>query len=423
MRSPSGSGTPCRHFAFGACGGMLSWCLVAEGAVYNGGGAMSMREQPVRVLGAIVFTDAVSFSARMAADEVRTFVLVKRDLDFIAQQAAAFGGRVVKNLGDGLLIHFTSAFDAVDCALRVQASFARHASEELAAGAEPLQHRVGIHLGDVILSDADVIGDGVNVAQRVLTQADPGGICLSQTVYDVVKGRLPVEAVPLGERLLKNIAEPVTLYQIMVGDGGLIEGDGPPVSAAAIAPVDQHLGKSLAVRRPSATRRRVTNAVAVALPVAGLGFILVPWRAKPAVTPVVSATSAPATRPQPSAPRFEVWSSDRKPVFVHMKDPQEELKETMARRINNTTEMKSALNEMFKYTLEYGTRVELAEPEVVRSVQLPQGTGLAPLAAMVKQRVKEDNVKVRVLEGAMKGKTVWIARESVRRVRVGEGER
>jgi hypothetical protein len=104
-----------------------------------------------------------------------------------------------------------------------------------------------------------------------------------------------------------------------------------------------------------------------------------------------------------------------------MKDPQEELKETMARRITNTTEMKAALNEMFMYTLEYGTWVELADPEVVRKVQIPQGAGFAPLVAMIKERVKEDNVKVRVLEGAMRGKTVWIARDNVRRVRDSRG--
>ena len=167
-----------------------------------------------RVLATIVFTDAVGFSARMAADERGTIALLQRDLQYITHQCKAYGGRVLKNTGDGLPMHFGSASDAIECAMKVQGSFAKAA--DAAPAGSLLQHRIGIHLGDVMLSETDVIGDGVNIAARVLTEAEPGGICFSQTVYDVVKNRLAIKATFLGPRELKNIREAVPLYQILI---------------------------------------------------------------------------------------------------------------------------------------------------------------------------------------------------------------
>jgi class 3 adenylate cyclase len=167
-----------------------------------------------RVLATIVFTDAVGFSARVAADESHTLKILERDLAYITQKCVSFGGRVIKNTGDGLLMYFPAAGQAIECAMKVQGAFAR------AADSMPpenyLQHRIGIHLGDVFLSETDVMGDGVNIAARVLTEAEPGGICFSQTVYDVVKNRLAIKATYLGPRELKNIREAVPLYQILI---------------------------------------------------------------------------------------------------------------------------------------------------------------------------------------------------------------
>jgi len=148
--------------------------------------------RPGRVLATIVFTDAVNFSGRMNADESRTVHLIHRDLAFITKTCEAHGGRVLKNTGDGLLIYFGSAGQAIESAMKVQAAFAKAA--DAAPAGSLLQHRIGIHLGDVFLTENDVIGEGVNVAARVLTEAEPGGICFSQTVYDVVKNRLGVKA-------------------------------------------------------------------------------------------------------------------------------------------------------------------------------------------------------------------------------------
>ena len=165
-----------------------------------------------RALAAIVLTDAVSFSARMSIDEEGTLTLIQRDLDLIAEQCDRFGGNVLKSTGDGLLMSFYSAVQAVLCSQEVQKQLA-HLAENLMPE-ESLQHRIGIHLGDVLFSQKDVLGNGVNIAARLQTQSVPGGICISQTVYDVVKARVDINATFLGPLKLKNIQEPVTAFQI-----------------------------------------------------------------------------------------------------------------------------------------------------------------------------------------------------------------
>jgi class 3 adenylate cyclase len=169
-----------------------------------------------RTLAAIVFTDTVGFSALMSKDEERTLRLVARDLDQMKATCEAFGGQVLKSTGDGLLMLFTSAVQAVACALEIQRDFEKRNLD--LPQAERLLHRIGIHLGDVFQSGGDVMGDGVNIAARLQTQAVPGGICLSKTVYDVVHNRLPFYVNDLGERKLKNIGK-VTAYQISPADG------------------------------------------------------------------------------------------------------------------------------------------------------------------------------------------------------------
>lgn len=180
-----------------------------------------------RVLAAIVFTDVDDFSARVQENEEQTLALVRRDLERIRAVCAAHEGRVLKSTGDGLLLYFDSAVQAVACALAAQRELA-----EAAQGlppAEVLQHRIGIHLGDVFLSDSDVMGDGVNIAARLQAEAAPGGICLSQTVYDVVKHRLALQAVYLGPRELKNIREAVPIYHILAAATGAV-----PVTASRV---------------------------------------------------------------------------------------------------------------------------------------------------------------------------------------------
>jgi class 3 adenylate cyclase len=167
-----------------------------------------------RTLAAIVFTDVVNFSGRMSIDEEHTLNLVQRDLASMSRVCEQFGGKVLKWTGDGLLLYFTSAVQAVACALKIQQQIAATAHES--PPEEMLQHRIGIHLGDVFVSATDVMGDGVNIAARLQAEAAPGGICISQVVYDVVKKRIALKASYLGPRELKHIQEPIPLYQIIL---------------------------------------------------------------------------------------------------------------------------------------------------------------------------------------------------------------
>lgn len=158
-----------------------------------------------RRLAAIVFTDVVGYSARMQRDEAGTLALVREDLARMRDLCVRHGGEVLKSTGDGLLLCFASVVQAVTCALEIQGQFA-----DRPVGA--LQHRIGVHLGDVYRDGLDVAGDGVNIAARLEAKARPGTVCLSQSVYDAVKLRLPMEVEALGPQSFKNIAEPITVY-------------------------------------------------------------------------------------------------------------------------------------------------------------------------------------------------------------------
>lgn len=167
-----------------------------------------------RSLAAIVFTDVVSFSARMQADEVTTLRLLQRDFEAMRAICTQHQGAVLKTTGDGLLLYFSSAVQAVACALAMQRTFAGQAKTRPAA--ECLIHRVGIHLGDVFVNDQDVMGDGVNIAARLQAEAEPGGICISQTVYDVVRNKLALRVTRLGPRELKNISQSIPIYRLLL---------------------------------------------------------------------------------------------------------------------------------------------------------------------------------------------------------------
>jgi class 3 adenylate cyclase len=167
-----------------------------------------------RSLAAIVFTDVVSFSARMQADEETTLSLLKRDFDAMREVCTQHQGSVLKTTGDGLLLYFSSAVQAVACALAMQRFFAGEAKTRPAA--QHLTHRLGIHLGDVFVNEQDVMGDGVNIAARLQAEAEPGGICISQTVYDVVKNKLALHVTRLGPRELKNISQHIPIYRLLL---------------------------------------------------------------------------------------------------------------------------------------------------------------------------------------------------------------
>ncbi|MEM9484556.1 MAG: protein kinase [Cyanobacteria bacterium P01_F01_bin.116] len=162
-----------------------------------------------RALAAIVVTDAVGFSARMSVDEENTLQLIHRDLTLMTEQCQEFEGQVLKSTGDGLLMYFVSAVQAVSCAIAIQKALTTQAQDP-----DALSHRVGIHMGDVFFNNSDVMGNSVNIAARLQTKAQPGGICLSKIIYDLVKVRLSLNADCTGPLKLKNIQEPITAYHI-----------------------------------------------------------------------------------------------------------------------------------------------------------------------------------------------------------------
>jgi adenylate cyclase len=173
---------------------------------------VSSLSQGQRLLAAIMITDAVGFSTRMSTDEEQTLHLIDRDLTLIGDTCHDFGGTVLKSTGDGLLIYFLSAVEAVSCGLEMQRRLI-----DLAQGLESeqyLDHRIGVHLGDILVSEQDVMGNGVNITARLQTYAKPRGLCVSRTIYDVVKARLNLHATFLGPLRLKNIDEPVPAYQL-----------------------------------------------------------------------------------------------------------------------------------------------------------------------------------------------------------------
>ena len=126
-------------------------------------------------------------------------------------------GRVVKLTGDGALVEFGSAVDAVECAVAIQRGMAEREAAE--PEARRICYRVGINIGDIVLEDGDIFGDGVNIAVRLEALAEPGGICIARNVYDQVKGKLDLAFEPMGEHRVKNIAEPIAVYSVRPGPG------------------------------------------------------------------------------------------------------------------------------------------------------------------------------------------------------------
>ncbi|HSF76890.1 MAG TPA: AAA-like domain-containing protein, partial [Microcoleus sp.] len=165
-------------------------------------------------LAAIIFSDVVNSTALSVANQKLTLELVNRDFNIIRGICAKHQGKVLKEMGDGLLICFPeSAVKAVACALEIQRNFAQAATTLPAS--HVLQHRIGIHLGEIFFLNNDIRGAGVNLAARLEGKAEPGGICISETVYQVVKTHSPLNVIDLGMQQLKGIPEPVRLYKLI----------------------------------------------------------------------------------------------------------------------------------------------------------------------------------------------------------------
>ena len=186
-----------------------------------------VQERPVRVerrLSAILAADVAGYSRLMHHDEEATHAKLTALLtDGVDPAIAEHGGRIVKNTGDGFLAEFPSAVEAVRAAMQFQT----RVQELTIADAEDrrIAFRVGINIGDVIVEPHDIFGDGVNIAARLESIAEPGGICISSSAYDHVRGKVGVEFADLGEQSLKNIARPVRAYAV------IRDGPGPATQA------------------------------------------------------------------------------------------------------------------------------------------------------------------------------------------------
>src|SRR5215470_10473598 len=171
-----------------------------------------------RRLAAILSIDVVGYSRLMEQDEADTFERLKvLRKELFEPEIAQHHGRIFKLMGDGLLAEFGSVVDAVECAVVLQrAMVERNAG---LSATRRIDARIGINLGDVIVEDEDRHGDGVNIANRLQALADPGGIAISGTAYDQVKMKVAVGFAFLGEQTVKNIAEPVRVYRILLDRG------------------------------------------------------------------------------------------------------------------------------------------------------------------------------------------------------------
>jgi class 3 adenylate cyclase len=166
-----------------------------------------------RQLAAILAADVVGYSRLMDQDELRTFTRLKTTLRAIVEPTIRRNnGLLINKFGDGLLAEFGSVIDAVTCAIDIQMHVA-HAESE-APEASRFTFRIGINLGDVIHDEDDIFGDGVNIAARLQTLAQPGEICVSGAVYDAVRGKLDVEFIDRGEQPVKNISTPVRVFAV-----------------------------------------------------------------------------------------------------------------------------------------------------------------------------------------------------------------
>ncbi len=257
-----------------------------------------------RRLTAILAADAVGYSRQMSENEERTLKALAAQRAIIDRIIAAHGGRIVSTAGDSVLAEFSSSVEAVRCAVEIQEGLdTRNASLP-----EPdrLLFRIGVNLGDVMVDGADILGDGVNVAARLEGIAEPGGICISSSVYDQIAGKLNLGFIDIGEKSLKNISRPIRVYRfdrsgelaaiprrsaspsrtLWIGMGA--------VAALAIAAVGVWRSGSLEQRTATAPAPTPPAAVAPAPAPA-------PSSAVAPSPPVAPATAPVATAPPPEA--------------------------------------------------------------------------------------------------------------------------
>jgi adenylate cyclase len=174
---------------------------------------LAKREHVERRLAAILAADVVGYSRLMGADEVGTLRALKAARkDHVDPAIASHGGRIVKTTGDGLLAEFASVVDAVACAVTIQRKMIAQNGD--VADDKRIVFRIGINIGDIIIEGSDIFGDGVNIAARLESICEPGGLCISDNACDQVRDKLPLTFTDGGEQQIKNIARPVRVFAL-----------------------------------------------------------------------------------------------------------------------------------------------------------------------------------------------------------------
>ncbi|MFZ1023777.1 MAG: adenylate/guanylate cyclase domain-containing protein [Thermoplasmata archaeon] len=188
-----------------------------------------------RRLLAIMFTDTVGYTASAHADESRTLDLLRQQAELVRPLLAMHQGREIKSTGDGFLVEFDSALKATQCAVNIQRRIYERNAE---GGLAPIRIRIGIHLGDVVRSGTDILGDAVNIAARIEPMAEPGGICVSNSVYDQVRNKIPDKFEKLPSTALKGLEVPIDIYRVILpwtGEGSSENSGAAPLDKNRIA--------------------------------------------------------------------------------------------------------------------------------------------------------------------------------------------
>jgi adenylate cyclase len=247
-----------------------------------------------RKLAAIFAADVVGYSHLMELDEIGTLRALRASRAILDRLIADHRGRIFTTAGDSVLADFASAVDAVECAMAVQQAIAAENAERPAG--ERMQFRIGVHLGDVVVDGANLLGDGVNIAARLQTLAEPGGICVSAAVRDQIGTKLPAAFVALGGQRLKNIAQPLQAFEVYGRGAEPSRGAGPWGGSASF---QRRVALGIAV-----------GALVIALVGAGLWVSPVPLPVEPqrTATPALPAVSPsePGLTSRLAAPRLSI---------------------------------------------------------------------------------------------------------------------
>jgi adenylate cyclase len=221
-----------------------------------------MAQSVERKLTTILCADVYGYSRLMEQDEAATLATLRLYRDAIDGLIARHRGRIASTAGDSLLADFPSVVEAVQCAIEIQQELAGR--NRSLPDARRMAFRIGINLGDVMLHDGDLYGEGVNIAARLEALAEPGGICISRTVYDQVRNKLTVAFEDLGDQPVKNISEPVQAFRVRL-DGGAKDSAPPKLARPPQAVLADRAGSDQAARVRRFRRRAIGAGLLIAL--------------------------------------------------------------------------------------------------------------------------------------------------------------